>query len=155
AVRGADGALRGDELAAPRDGRVTCITQHCGLQPPFPEDTTMDEYQHRVCKCGCGKRIPRWTDGKQTPKSRVFFDAQCSAYYRKLPPQKSAGSTNPAPTTENAILRPIPRAFPKPVCETEGRPAAPPMAKTDYGPCRACGRQQPMVAGQPTYCNDR
>lgn len=107
----------------------------------------MLDYQHRVCKCGCGKRIPRWTDGKLTPKSRVFFAAGCSAYYRKLHPVKRPGGSVPAPTTENAILRPISRAFPEPVSSTSGAVSA----RQQFAPCPVCGRVQ--LEGR--YCNDR
>ena len=41
-----------------------------------------EPYQHRPC-LACGKRIPRWTDGKATPASRLFCGNACGNHYRR------------------------------------------------------------------------
>jgi hypothetical protein len=115
----------------------------------------MQEYQHRVCKCGCGKRIPRWTDGKATPKAKLFFDAKCAAYYRRMHPAKPPEWHQGKGRTEIDDSRPIPSALESRLARVEASPRAPLQPKADYEACRACGRQQPIAPGQPTYCNDR
>ena len=93
------------------------------------------EYQHRAC-LGCGKRIPRWIDGKQTPSSQQFCSPGCGRFYRRLHPVKRG--------RRNAKKDPILRAFVEPVLAVEGRP--------EYHPCRACGR---AIRTELVFCNDR
>ena len=45
------------------------------------------DYVHRSC-LACQKRIPRWTDGKPTPKSKLFCSAACRSFHRRLQPSE-------------------------------------------------------------------
>jgi hypothetical protein len=96
------------------------------------------EYEHRACKA-CGKRIPRWTDGKLTPAARVFCNKSCGSFYRRLHPVKGGAQT--------LKKRPIPSAFLEPVRAVVGR--------SEFGPCESCGRPCQIEPGKPTYCNER
>jgi hypothetical protein len=96
------------------------------------------EYVHRAC-LSCGKRIPRWTDGKKTPSTKVFCDQSCGDYWRRLHPS--------ARTIEGVKERPDLSALVQPFSVVEGRP--------EYGHCHACGRMNRLEAKKPTFCNDR
>jgi predicted nucleic acid-binding Zn ribbon protein len=106
----------------------------------------MTDYQHRSCRF-CGKRIPRWTNGKQTPASKQFCDSRCSRNHRQSTGPKSpkkAPTTQVAECTENDKKRPILRALLEPVSATDRR--------SEYGLCKACGRS---ISKPLEYCNDR
>jgi hypothetical protein len=75
-----------------------------------------EPYQHKSC-LGCGKRIPRWVNGEETPISKVFCDKGCAQYARR---QKSK-LTPQAREATNAKARPVNQGFPAPVFATEGR----------------------------------
>jgi hypothetical protein len=105
------------------------------------------EYEHRACKA-CGKRIPRWTDGKLTPAARVFCNKSCGSFYRRLHPVKGGAQT--------PKKRPIPSAFLEPVRAVVGR--------SEFGPCERCRDYVPLparkvdgeffiVAGPVDYCS--
>jgi hypothetical protein len=95
------------------------------------------EYVHRTCKA-CGKRIPRWTDGKPTPKSRVFCDKSCGAFWRRMHPEKSTEGRPGKVVAENRKKVPVNR----PLLEPEDRPK--------YAPCKACGYSTAVTPGEPT-----
>ena len=97
----------------------------------------MLQYQHRACKA-CGKRIPRWTDGKPTLAARLFCSPKCGQFYRRLHPVKRG--------RQNAKKEPISSALPGSVRLTEGR--------SEYGPCQGCGRMQRITASGSLFCND-
>jgi hypothetical protein len=104
------------------------------------------EYVHRSC-LACQKRIPRWTDGKPTPKSKLFCDSTCSAYYRRMHPSKTPFRGNVKGATENPKKRPDLSALLEPVSVVEGR--------AEWRECDACGRQSEYRPGQPTFCSER
>jgi hypothetical protein len=103
------------------------------------------EYVHRACK-SCGKRIPRWTEGKATPVTRVFCDDACRSYHHRLYGQKRPLANTLAGVTETPKKRPVSSAFAEPVCA--------PIARPEWAPCLVCERMQPAVPGKATYCND-
>jgi hypothetical protein len=95
-------------------------------------------FQQKVQKA-CGKRIPRWTDGKLTPAAKVFCSLGCGNFYRRLHPVKGVAQT--------PKKRPISSIFLEPVRAVVGRPK--------FGPCQSCGRACQIEAGKPTFCNER
>ena len=57
-------------------------SENRGFLPMATKDYA--EYVHRSC-LACQKRIPRWTDGKPTPKSKLFCSAACRQFHPRLP----------------------------------------------------------------------
>jgi hypothetical protein len=102
---------------------------------PADDDTS---YKHRSC-LACGKRIPRWSKGRQTPITRQFCGAGCRAYWHRAHPNASR--------TENAKKVPARQAFLEPVCATERPP--------EYADCEACGRTCRIKPDEPTYCSEQ
>jgi hypothetical protein len=98
----------------------------------------MLEYEHRSC-LACQKRIPRWTDGKPTPKSKLFCGAACRQYHRRLHPVQVVRETPKKRPSLSALL--------EPVSAVEGR--------AEWRECGACGRQTEYRPGQPTFCSER
>jgi hypothetical protein len=104
------------------------------------------EYVHRAC-LACQKRIPRWTNGKSTPKYKRFCSKSCGAFWRRMHPQKPGESCPGKAVAENPKKVPINRVLLGPVLTVEGRPK--------YAPCKACGYSTAVMPREPTYCNDR
>jgi hypothetical protein len=102
----------------------------------------LPEYEHRSC-LACQKRIPRWTDGKLTPSTKVFCSPGCGRFYRRM-------SVLSGRARERKI-EPIKPAFREAVLpprrSIEGQP--------EFGPCQACGRPCQIKPDKPTYCNAR
>jgi predicted nucleic acid-binding Zn ribbon protein len=98
-------------------------------------------YQHRAC-LACGKRIPRWTDGKATPVSRVFCCNACGNHYRR----RTRGGVTKG-VAQIAKKRPINRAPFESVYVTEPRP--------EYPRCNACGRPYLRTSPAERFCSAR
>ena len=106
---------------------------------------TQPDYVHRACK-GCGKRIPRWTDGKETPKSKVFCGRSCASFWRRMHPKSVRGEDGKV-GTEHRKKVPVNRPFLEPFWAVEDGPK--------YAPCKTCGYTALVAAGELTYCSDR
>src|SRR3954453_11360898 len=100
-----------------------------------------EPYKHRAC-LACGKRIPRWTDGKATPASRVFCGNACGNHYRRRTRGRVAQGV-----AQNVKKRPINRAAFESVYVTEPRP--------EYPPCKACGRPYLRTSPAEQFCSTR
>ena len=100
-----------------------------------------EPYQHRAC-LACGKRIPRWTDAKATPASRVFCGNACGNHYRR----RAKGRVTKG-VAQNVKKRPINRAPFESVYVTEPRP--------EYPRCKACGRPYPRTSPAEQFCSTR
>jgi predicted nucleic acid-binding Zn ribbon protein len=101
----------------------------------------IEPYKHRVC-FACGKRIPRWTDGKATPASRVYCGNACGNHYRR----RGKGRVTKG-VAQNVKKRPINRAPFESIYVTEPRP--------DYPPCKACGRPDMRTSPAERFCSNR
>ncbi len=135
----ADDCLDDNRLLSParRIRKVLARSLQKGSQMrPLPE------YQHRACKC-CGKRIPRWTNGKLTPSSRLFCSSGCGRFSRRMDTlsgrarKREIESIKPA--FREAAIAPRERI--------EGRP--------EYGPCQACGRLHNLASPNRPFCSAR
>src|SRR5882672_714232 len=98
-------------------------------------------YQHRAC-LACGKRIPRWTDGKATPASRLFCGNACGNHYRRWAKGRVTKGV-----AQNVKKRPINRAPFESVYVTEPRP--------EYPRCKACGRPYLRTSPVEQFCSTR
>jgi hypothetical protein len=97
----------------------------------------IEPYQHRAC-LACGKRIPRWVDGKETSASKLFCGDSCGRFYRRGHPTKGV--------RQNAKKEQVNRASVGPVCATE------PPHREKYPTCEACGRTYRRSAPDDRFC---
>jgi hypothetical protein len=103
-----------------------------------------EPYQHRAC-LACGKRIPRWTDGKATPASRLFCCNACgNPYRRRVKGRVTKG------VAQNVKKRPINRAPFESVCVTElARNIRPARLAADP----TCAHRRPNSSAPPAAPN--
>jgi predicted nucleic acid-binding Zn ribbon protein len=106
------------------------------------------DYVPRNC-LACGKHIPRWEAGKQT--TRKFCGSQCSAWYGRTHPKTRPEGRGETPVRGEYASRvveakkvPVPQALLEPFGHQAGR--------SEYHPCRACGR---TVRATLEFCSDR
>jgi predicted nucleic acid-binding Zn ribbon protein len=95
-------------------------------------------YQRKSC-LACGRGIPRWVKGKQTPAHQQFCSSACGKFYRRM--HRSEGRASERKKTP-AAQRPL-----EPVLTTEGR--------WDIRHCKQC--RYGFIAKSPDqrFCTDR
>lgn len=107
-------------------------------------------YEHRAC-LACAKRIPRWIDGKETPKSRRFCGNACSSFYRKIYGLSRPPARGVAGVSLNAKKEPINGGLKGTflVIDMLGGPKIP------FRPCDTCGVTYPIGSAGRRFCSDR
>jgi predicted nucleic acid-binding Zn ribbon protein len=98
-----------------------------------------EPYQHRA-GLACGKRIPRWTEGKAAPASRVYCGNACGNRYRR----RAKGRVTKG-VAQNVKKRPINRAPFESVYVTEPRP--------EFPRCKTCGRPYLRASPAERFCS--
>jgi hypothetical protein len=97
-----------------------------------------DPYMPGNC-LGCGKRIPRWINGKQTRPTQIFHSNACGQHYRRMHRDDRRASNRKKARAAQQL--------PVPISTTEGR--------WDIGECANCGHGIVRSYPDQQFCSPR